>query len=567
LTLKGQPRFTAAVAAAPVVAASAAVVKKPAATAKPTTATTAKKEDPAKKKVIKGGGGGDKKPNVEKEEPDLSQETVDDKTAELFTPEVCTSLANNNWKDRLTAIETITTVLKRMPSDELPVQIVIRLINKKPGLKDTHPQVLKAKLDLVVFLASEAKFTQRSVQYCVADISVNIGDAKTSQQAKESLSKIAECIGLQNLLVQVLPLVFEAKSPKNQEHALLWLIQAIRDFGFANIEMKGLIAYLKTALANSNAAVRVAAIQLIGTLYMYVGPNIRVLFEGEKPALLEQIDNEIGKVKDEKAPAPVRRKKGDKVDNGAVGGDDGDEVEQQQQPQQDLMPRVDISEQITEELIAQLIDKNWKERLAGLEKVESILKDAKFIEANLGDLPIHLGKRVMDSNKPIAQMSLKICEKLAEAMGINGKKYCSVLAPGLIQVLSDSKEALRKLAIGTLNAWVNNCGGLAPFLEGEMMVESFGSNNPNLKAELCGWLASVLPKSKKLGPELKAIIGPVFICLEDRSQEVRTQALSLVEPLMQQVGPNEMLRVLGKTKVRILFLPNFCQKIFFSKID
>jgi hypothetical protein len=40
------------------------------------------------------------------------------------------------------------------------------------------------------------------------------------------------------------------------------------------------------------------------------------------------------------------------------------------------MPRVDISEQITEELTAQLIDKNWKERLASLEKVESILKDA-----------------------------------------------------------------------------------------------------------------------------------------------------------------------------------------------
>ena len=43
-------------------------------------------------------------------------------------------------------------------------------------------------------------------------------------------------------------------------------------------------------------AVRTAAIGLIGVLYMYMGQTLRVFFEDEKAALLQQIDAEIEKV-------------------------------------------------------------------------------------------------------------------------------------------------------------------------------------------------------------------------------------------------------------------------------
>lgn len=531
------------------------------ASAKPAEAAAAKKPEasaPAAKKVVKGGGG-DKKgqtPAVEKEEPDLSQETVDEKSIELFTADICTALGNSNWKERQQSVESIMNAIKRMPSDEIPAQIVTRLIAKKPGLKDTHFQVLKQKFDIIMYLAQEAKFTQRSTQYCIADIADKIGDVKNSQQSKDTLSKIAEAIGLPQVLAIVSSSLFESKNPKNQENGILWIGQSIKEFGSTGVDLKALIAYLKGSLQNSNASVRSASIQLIGTLYMYFGANIRVLFESEKPALLEQIDNEIAKNKDQKPSAPIRFKKGSqkKATNDDGDGDNGDDEGEQNgtsaaaAAEQDLLPRVDISSQITDELIVQLNDKNWKERQAALEKLEQILKDAKFIHANLGELPTHLNKRLNDTNKNLSTTALKIAEKLAESMGIQGKKYCSSLATGMIQALSDNKEALRKQAIATLNAWFTNCGGLTPFLEGETLVESFATANPNLKAELCGWLASVLPKSKKLPPELKAIIGPVYTCLEDRSQDVRVQAQALIEPLMAHVGPNEMLRVMQKAK-------------------
>lgn len=43
-------------------------------------------------------------------------------------------------------------------------------------------------------------------------------------------------------------------------------------------------------------AVRTAGITLLGTMYMYMGAKLRVFFEEEKPALLQQIDAEFEKV-------------------------------------------------------------------------------------------------------------------------------------------------------------------------------------------------------------------------------------------------------------------------------
>jgi len=42
--------------------------------------------------------------------------------------------------------------------------------------------------------------------------------------------------------------------------------------------------------------VRTAGITLLGVMYMYMGPALRVFFDSEKPALLQQIDAEFDKV-------------------------------------------------------------------------------------------------------------------------------------------------------------------------------------------------------------------------------------------------------------------------------
>lgn len=53
---------------------------------------------------------------------------------------------------------------------------------------------------------------------------------------------------------------------------------------------------LKKALASTNPAVRTSTIQFLGTLYLFMGQNLALFFENEKPALVQQINAEFEKV-------------------------------------------------------------------------------------------------------------------------------------------------------------------------------------------------------------------------------------------------------------------------------
>ena len=62
------------------------------------------------------------------------------------------------------------------------------------------------------------------------------------------------------------------------------------------IKAKPHIDFIKKAFGASNPAVRTAAINVIGVMYLYLGAQVRMFFEEEKPALLQQIDDAIAKV-------------------------------------------------------------------------------------------------------------------------------------------------------------------------------------------------------------------------------------------------------------------------------
>jgi hypothetical protein len=53
---------------------------------------------------------------------------------------------------------------------------------------------------------------------------------------------------------------------------------------------------VKKAMSATNPAVRSAAMNLIGTLYLYLGPQLSVFFEDEKSQVQQQIQAEFDKV-------------------------------------------------------------------------------------------------------------------------------------------------------------------------------------------------------------------------------------------------------------------------------
>jgi cytoskeleton-associated protein 5 len=65
----------------------------------------------------------------------------------------------------------------------------------------------------------------------------------------------------------------KAKAPKTLIDSLTWIHGAIMEFGIAGLQVRELIEFLKSALSNSNAAVRTNSVTVLGALRIFVGPG------------------------------------------------------------------------------------------------------------------------------------------------------------------------------------------------------------------------------------------------------------------------------------------------------
>uniref|UniRef100_A0A670Z8L9 Cytoskeleton associated protein 5 n=1 Tax=Pseudonaja textilis TaxID=8673 RepID=A0A670Z8L9_PSETE len=455
----------------------------------PKKAPTAKAGGPVKKgKPTSAGGVGTtgtkaKKGTEVKEifEPELSIEMCEEKASAVL-PEVCLQqLDSGNWKERLACMEEFQKAVELMNKTEMPCQALVRMLAKKPGWKETNFQVMQIKLHIVALVAQKGTFSKTSAQIVLDGLVDKIGDVKCGSNAKEALTAIAEACQLPWTAEQVMSMAFSQKNPKNQSETLNWLSNAIKEFGFTGLNVKAFISNVRTALGATNPAVRTSAITLLGVMFLYVGPPLRMFFEDEKPALLSQIDAEFEKVQGQTPPAATR---GSTRHN--IGSDDGEEGEEQEDSGNDvvdLLPRSDISDKITSELISKIGDKNWKIRKEGLDEVTNIINEAKFIQPNIGELAPALKSRLNDSNKILVQQTLTILQQLATAMGPNIKQHVKNLGIPILTILGDSKSNVRAASLATVNAWTEQTG-MKEWLEGEDLSEELKKENPFLRQEV-----------------------------------------------------------------------------------
>ncbi|XP_063145766.1 cytoskeleton-associated protein 5 isoform X3 [Candoia aspera] len=516
-------------------------------------APTAKAGGPVKKsKPASAGGAGNtgtkaKKGTEVKEifEPELSIEMCEEKASAVLPAACIQQLDSGNWKERLACMEEFQKAVELMDKTEMPCQALVRMLAKKPGWKETNFQVMQIKLHIVALVAQKGTFSKTSAQIVLDGLVDKIGDVKCGSNAKEALTAIAEACQLPWTAEQVMSMAFSQKNPKNQSETLNWLSNAIKEFGFAGLNVKAFISNVRTALAATNPAVRTSAITLLGVMFLYVGPPLRMFFEDEKPALLSQIDAEFEKMQGQTPPAATR---GNSRHN--IGSDDGEEGEEQEDAGNDvvdLLPRADISDKITSELISKIGDKNWKIRKEGLDEVTSIINEAKFIQPNIGELTPALKSRLNDSNKILIQQTLTILQQLATAMGPNIKQHVKNLGIPIITILGDSKNNVRAASLATVNAWTEQTG-MKEWLEGEDLSEELKKENPFLRQELLGWLADKLPTLRTVPSDLVLCVPHLYSCLEDRNGDVRKKAQDALPFFMMHLGFEKMAKATGKLK-------------------
>ncbi|XP_015239283.1 PREDICTED: cytoskeleton-associated protein 5 [Cyprinodon variegatus] len=548
-------------------AGGAAADKKPAAKAAPAAEAPSKSSAPPKKpqaaaaskpsagppkkgKPASAAGGKTKKTSDSKEftETELSVEVCEELAAGVLPASCLQQMDSSNWKERLASMEEFQKAVETMDKAAMPCQALVRMLAKKPGFKETNFQVMQLKLQVVALVAQRGQFSKTSASVVLEGLVDKIGDVKCGGNAKTALTAIGEACSLPWTAEQVVSLAFAQKNPKNQAETLNWLANAMKEFGFAGINVKGFINNVKTALGATNPAVRTAAIALLGVMYLYMGQPLRMFFEDEKPALLTQINAEFEKMQGQSPPAPIRSvRKAAAEDEGEEGAENEDDGGGAAPDIMDLLPRTDISEKITSDLVYKIGDKNWKIRKEGLDETAAIISEAKFITTNIGELPLALKGRLGDSNKILVQQTLTILQQLATAMGPGLKQHVKALGFSIITVLGDSKANLRAAAMATLQAWVEQTG-MKDWLEGEDLSEELKRENPFLRQEVLAWLAEKLPTLRTVPGDLMLCIPQLFVCLEDRNADVRKKAQDALPTFMMHLGYEKMLKATGKLK-------------------
>lgn len=216
---------------------------------------------------------------------------------------------------------------------------------------------------------------------------------KFKRVAGDCLAAFAEATSFGFVLGHVYEPLKKQKAPKVIADGLAWIQQTLIDFGATGIKISEMLDCVKVCLGNTNAAVRNAAVVLLGALRIYVGPEIRGLLNDLNSALLSVIDAEFEKCADKKPVAPTKFSKkssasspaSSSVTNGSSGVNGALAVDENEDMLDDICPRVDISTSITDTLIEELGHTQWKIRKEALDNMVMILDGAnKRIKSNLG---------------------------------------------------------------------------------------------------------------------------------------------------------------------------------------
>ncbi|KAG2368513.1 armadillo-type protein [Suillus spraguei] len=459
--------------------------------------------------------------------------------AELIPAAIMEGLGDANWKARLAACEEMQTWIEGVVED-VDAEVVVRAIAKK-GWSEKNFQV-SAKLYGILTILAEGcpSFGRSCVALSTGHLSEKLGDMKLKKSAGDALTAFAEKTSLQFVLNQAYDPLGKQKAPKVLADALGWIDTSIVEFGIAGVSLRPLIDFLKTALKNSNAAVRTSATKTLVSVKLFAGSSIKDFLEDLNPQLLVTIQGEFDKVEGTPAPEPSRSS----ADVGTLASVTGGGTAKGLDPLDDLFPRVEIDGLLKgTTILADTKSDAWKARKEALETLQALLDQGanKRLKPTIGEIAQVLKARVLDTNKAVQSLALDIVARIATGMGKPFEKQNKLFVVPVATVLSDQKAPIRAAAIQTLTAMATASEGL------DSMVHFLGTAleavNPTQRASLLGWIADFLkdhPPTSSL--DLSSWAATVVSCLDDRSADVRKGAQALLPHLITFVGFDKVMQ-------------------------
>ncbi|WIA20537.1 hypothetical protein OEZ85_004931 [Tetradesmus obliquus] len=506
----------------------------------------------------------------------LNEHEAKSRLGELLGEELVAALADAQWKVRLEAMETVVAKAQAPEAADC-VQPLVQGVAHLPGWDDKNFQVLSRQFEVIRCCAAYPSFGKTDALVAVMGATDKLADLKLKEAAFQMLLAASEAVGPQLVASLLHKRAAAHKNPKVLTEAINWISLAIGEFLLPSFNVASLLTWAKEDLGSANAATRTAAVQLLGCLHTFLGPPLGDMVRADlKPALMATVEAEFAKQPQQSgfSAKRVSRVAAAAAASGAAGGARkggartaaAAAAAEEPPSMDDLLPRADISGQITGELVGKLTSTNWKERQEALFEVEGILAAAGGrIQPCVGDLMPALKGRFNDSNKNLIALALTLlpccccrrcccccCSnknlialaltllaKLAKAMGRGiAREARPVLGPAL-RCLCDSKPFVRAAVVEMLEAWASVAPCDAPFEELLEILPSPKCVSEGMQAAIA-WMASVYSSSCSSRASsddcVAAAVKAAAIGAGYKTVPVREAAGQLMEALVTCVG-------------------------------
>eukprot|EP00051_Salpingoeca_urceolata_P019401 m.283246 g.283246 ORF g.283246 m.283246 type:complete len:2080 (+) comp19412_c0_seq6:220-6459(+) len=489
--------------------------------------------------------------------PDMSDGEVDQKCESLVPEAIRTQLLDAAWKERLEGAQKLAEHVGNCsvePVDALALFKYCTARSKK--WKETNFQVFGALVGVLAAVAAKIALPDRCVHSVVPPLTEKLGDIKLKQPIANALTAFCESVGVNYVSLRVCQAAQAARNPKVPAGALNWMGETIKDFGL-QVAVKPHVAFIRKNLAATNPAVRTAAVDFAGVLYLYIGSAFQSMFADEKPALVSTLQEKFSSLDGEKPPAPTKAHRvagsGDGDDGGEEEGDAAAEGKKKKRPSKsapahdpmdDLIPRSDLSAVVSEDTVAKMSDPNWKVRGEALDEVKTALAQHPRLQPDFGPAGHALRARLGDSNKNHIMTALGLLGTCVAAAGPGAKRFVAVYLEQIVQTLADNKDTVRAAAIACLNEW-HSVADMDPFFESETIAHTLAKGKPNAQKELLVWLLGKLDGAESV-PKLNAVVKPLFGCLEHRNADIRKAAQQFFPIVVQSCGKEKLLRLSEK---------------------
>ncbi|KAF1764112.1 hypothetical protein GCK72_004058 [Caenorhabditis remanei] len=472
--------------------------------------------------------------------------------------------AGAKWKERKEGLEALNTIIEsnpRLATSSMTIYGELMDEIRKILDRESNIVVVTTAIKTVELLARGLRqkfggFVGMVIPFLIKrakDKKKNVRDAILS-----ALSSVSDTTSSERLLKDIIDW-FSIPSPESKQTLLSFLFSYwCRQFQMDIPFVKAVAPLVVKASTDSDVTVRDKACQALGALKRLMGDAISAFLvpistdtsKMEKiQQYLEEATEEFKKFQESQPKSVGNSEKTEEEGGGASLSEETESAATSSvMDPWEIMDSEDVGKKIEKGVEGQLVDKNWKERVAGGESIKKSMDGIGRIEISerLHELLKILIKIIeKDVNVNVAALSAQILKETAQKSRFAFASLAHRAFPVVFDKLKDKKAVLR-------DALVEFCDEAAVTTPlsaySEAVITALGSKNPQIRQQTALFLSRFYAKNDTKTVEIdvvKQLVEHILKATNDADKEVREASLRIVASIQKSLGEAVAKRLLA----------------------